>query len=157
MNYSFVLILVIFIIALWFAVTSERLDVSCPNNKYEKGKCGDGKSKLYIQGIGTVKDSVEELLNKTSSMTHTSIKIVKWRRSFILTFVIMLMSILLIFKRQLNCDEFILFFFIVFVPIYFSYTFYAQHFDRFPAEFMNKNIALIRKKLNLSNDVKIVI
>ena len=157
MNYCLILVLVLFILALLFALKSERLDLFCPNNKYVKGVCGDGKSKLYIQGIGSEKDSVEELLNKTSSITHASSKIVKWRRSFIFTCIIMLLVLLLIVKRQPTCPEVILLFFIVFVPIYFSYSFYFQHFDRFPSEYMDKNIALIRQKLKLGHDVKIVI
>ena len=141
----------IFFGLLLFALKSERLDLYCPSPPRERFEweekieespvmCKDGMSKFHAHP-GREDDDVATLLEKTEKVVVVNSNVVKWRRCFIITTLIMIMVWALIIQKMPSGPEFIFMFLVVFMPIYFSYMYYTQHFDRFSNEQVIENVS----------------
>lgn len=135
------------------AYKAERLDLYCPAEikKYCKDKCGDNKGKYYEKGQPKNSDNINELLNKIKISTNCEASTVKWRRSLLLAMIISLLISLIILQRFPSGKEMFLMVFITFIIIYFSFSYYEYHYNKYPMININKSVNYIRNKLRLEN------
>jgi uncharacterized membrane protein len=141
------------------AYTSERLDLYCPGevNKYCKNLCGDNKGKYYIQGQPKNTDNVNELLNKIKISANATLNTVKWRRSLLLAVVIAIFISMIILEKFPSGKQLFLMVFLTFIIIYFSFSYYEYHYEKYPVNNIHKSINYIRNQLNLKNLDEILI
>jgi len=141
------------------AYTSERLDLYCPGevNKYCKNSCGDNKGKYYIKGEPKSSDSVNQLLNKIKLSSNVASNTVKWRRSLLLSVVIVILISLVVLEKFPCGKQLVLMVFLAFIIIYFSFSYYEYHYEKYPVNNIHKSINYIRDQLNLKNLDEIII
>ncbi len=159
-----VILYVFLIFIFWFAFKSEKLDLFCPTNCENSGKteritefcgekCGDGKGKYYVDGIGNENDKVEKLLEKIEWLSDFDTKTTKWRRAYMLAFLIALLSLMISLKTFPSGEQLIVSIIIAFIVIYISFSYYNYHYERYPVYYTKKNIEHIRKKLKMKTPV----
>jgi len=147
-------------IGLYKSFFSEKSDLFCPPEvkKYCKNLCGDNKGKYYIKGQPKNTDSVNELLNKIKISTTCGSNTVKWRRSFLIAIVVCLAISLIILEKFPDGKLLFLMVFITFIIIYFSFSYYEYHYEKYPMINIDKSVNYIRNKLQLENiDMELVV
>ncbi len=136
------------------AYKSERLDLQCPYPSAPKNRCGTfGKGMAYQGTEPEENDDVPTLLNKVEKATYTEELTVKWRRSYIIAFLISLFVWGLVVYPVCNAPptgaQWVLTLLIAYFLIYFSFSFYYFHHYYSPINFTRESINLIRNKLNI--------
>jgi hypothetical protein len=133
--------------------SAERLDLYCPGEvkKYCKNLCGDNKGKYYVKGQPKNTDNVNELLNKIKISTNCGNSTVKWRRGLLLSVVICILISLVVLGKFPTGKEMFLMVFLTFIVIYFSFSYYEYHYEKYPIININKSVNYIRAKLKLDH------
>ncbi len=151
------IVYLITLVMLWMAYKSERLDLQCPYPSAPKSKCGTFGKGMAYQGTEPHKDDqVPQLLNKIEKATYTEELTVKWRRAYIIAFLISV-SVWLLVVYPL-CDglpngaQWVLTLLIAYFFIYFSFSFYYFHHYYSPTNFTRESINMIRNELNLKRE-----
>lgn len=135
------------------AYKAERLDLYCPPEvkQFCKNKCGDNKGKYYIKGKPENTDTINELLNKIKISSNCEGSTVKWRRCLLLSIIISILIALVIMQKFPSGRDFFLMVFLAFIMLYFSFSYYEYHYNKYPAININKSVNYIRNKLDLKN------
>lgn len=135
------------------AISGEKADLFCGPEvkKYCKNLCGDNKGKYYVKGQPKNTDSVNELLNKIKISSSCGSNTVKWRRSLLMSIVICILISLIILEKFPDGKSLFLMVFITFIVIYFSFSYYEYHYEKYPMINIDKSVNYIRNKLKLEN------
>lgn len=150
MSLAFTLNLVgylLMLVALFFVIKAEVTDMRCPNPNCSKEECGDyGKGMAYYGSNPSETDTIPELLDKILIASKTDERTVKWRRCFILSFLIATAICLLVLNQIPPVLSFILMLFISMAVWHFSFGYYAFHHYQAAIDNINESVDILRQK-----------
>lgn len=86
MDVKTIVIYIVLLAILWFALKSERADISCSAPGPE-GVCGPGKGRAYYFAHPENTDTREELLSKLVKTAKYDLTSVHWRRAMVVAIV----------------------------------------------------------------------
>lgn len=140
------------IILLQIAIPTEKSDLTCPNGPYTKNKklCKDGNGKLLQVGKYQKTDNANTILNKMNKLIINKQSQVYWRRYFILSFILAIVSNYVITDKLPDAKTFIVLFMVLYLGFSNMNSFYVYHYDN---KFDDKIVDGIKKvkKLIINN------
>jgi len=159
-DYVTIAVYIVTLGVLWMAYKSERLDLQCPYPSASKDKCGTfGRGMAYQGTEPNSDDTVPALLDKIEKATYTEELTVKWRKSYILAFLISLFVWLLVVYpisgKLPSAAQWMLMLLIGYLFIYFSHSFYYFHHYYSPICFTRESINMIRNKMNIQRECRL--
>ena len=147
-NFQVVMYIIIFIFA--FYALNKELSVWKCNPIYSKITDCQGTGDIdYRNSKPSQEDNCSELLKKVKTSSSVFIDSNKWRRSFVLSFVIVLLLFVLVITPS-KLPDWNLFYasvIIGFTVIYLSFSYYEAHIYNIPQEYVNESIRMIEEKM----------
>lgn len=138
---------ILLLIALVFVVKAEFTDIRCPNPNCPKEECGDyGKGMAYFGSDPSESDTIPQLLDKILIASKTEERTVKWRRCFILSFIIISAICILVLREIPPVVTFVLMLFIAMAVWHFSFGYYAFHHYQAAVDNINETVDILRQK-----------
>ena len=134
------LIIVICFIFGWWIIKNEATDTRCSS----EGVCLEGGSKYFISGKHAAGDTIEDTLKKIEYLNMTPSRMVMWRRAFIVSFLIVILSGLIL---KLPARDLTVIFLLSFIFINGMISFYRFHLDIYPQGFLQENVDALRFSL----------
>lgn len=141
-----IVVFILFALIVLWCLRSEKKDMFCPEQHCDSKLCGDGKGKWYQGGMPKTEDTTSDTLDKIVYLSEIESRTVKWRRSLILSLVVMGI-IYAIGSKVPSMKDFFLTLIPVFVVVYGSFSYYQYHYYKFPQEFIKQNVDKLRKKI----------
>lgn len=139
---------ILILVALVFVVKAELKDIHCPNPNCPKSECADyGNGMAYYGSTPSSSDTASKLLDKIQIAAKCDERTVKWRRCFIMSFLISVAIWLLVFGYIPSVFSFLLVLFIGMAVWHFSFGYYAFHHYQAAADNINGSVDLLRQKL----------
>lgn len=137
---------------LTFAISEEKRDLFCPDGctSWDSNLCKDGNGKYYNDGKITNTDSVTDTLEKIAYLTDTDDRTVKWRRSIIISIIIVIAISIMILNRVPTGSELFLYTGIIFIGIYSSFSFYEFHYYKYPKQYVKDAVQSVRMRVSES-------
>lgn len=151
---------------LFMAWKAEFLDLHCPYPSASKEECcGDGCGMAYRGSKPDIHDDNHTLLDRINVASRTEERTVKWRRSYMLAWVIFILIWLAVFYRESlfkNSEglasssglggwppyhTLIIFLFITTMVIYYSYSYYEFHHYDAPMRYIRESTQLLRERM----------
>nr|WNL49801.1 membrane protein [Marseillevirus sp.] len=144
---------ILLLFALMFVVKAEMTDIRCPNPNCPKDECADyGKGMAYFGSTPSEQDSVPQLLDKILIASKTEERTVKWRRCFILSFLIITAIWILVLQKVPSVVVFVLMLFIAMAVWHFSFGYYAFHHYQAAVDNIDEAVGILREKTEKCNE-----
>lgn len=153
MNWLTIIVYALSLFLLVRAAQAEHLDLNCPYpNSKPNECCGDGCGMAYRGSKPYHDDDLNTLFRKIKIATRTEERTVKWRRSYMLAWIILILVWLTIFyptyQKLPDYSTLIMFLFIATMVIYYSYSYYQFHHYDAPYRYIRESVDIIKNKLN---------
>ncbi|ALX27557.1 putative membrane protein [Golden Marseillevirus] len=143
---------ILVLVALFFVVKAEVTDMRCPNPNCSKDECGDyGRGMAYYGSEPQETDDIPKLLDRILVASKTDERTVKWRRCFILSFLVVTGICLLVLNQVPPVLSFVLMLFISMAVWHFSFGYYAFHHYQAAMDNVNKTVDILRQKTENCN------
>ncbi|AHA46020.1 putative membrane protein [Insectomime virus] len=138
---------ILLLIALIFVVKAEMTDIHCPNPNCPKSECADyGRGMAYFGSEPEEADTIPQLLDKILIASKTEERTVKWRRCFIMSFIIISAISLLVLCQIPPVATFVLMLFIAMAVWHFSFGYYAFHHYQAAVDNITESVDILRQK-----------
>lgn len=128
---TFIIYGIFIVLLLQIAIPTEINDMTCPNGPYTINKklCRDGNGKLFQVAKYNDTDSPNMILTKINKLIENKHTQVYWRRFFILSFILTIISHYLITDKLPDGKMFIILFTMFFLGVINMNSFYVYHYD----------------------------
>ena len=113
----------------------------------------DGNGELYALGRGDASEDTQTILNRITWAASLHKRINLWARVFLQTTFVVLLIILLIFRRLPKPQEIVITYFCVFVPIFSLENFMHTHGDVYNDYNIRANAQILRDRFDLTKAV----
>jgi hypothetical protein len=128
---NFIIYGIFIVVLLQVAIPTEKSDMTCPNGPYTINQklCRDGNGKLFQVGKYKKTDNVNTVLDKMNKLIINKQTQVYWRRFFILSFILTIVSHYLITNKLPDGKMFIILFIVLYLGVTNMNSFYVYHYD----------------------------
>ena len=154
MKWTTIVVYIVIGVILYIAVKAEWSDIYCPSQKYNAEECGEGCGMAYIGSDYDPNAGLSETLEKIDNASKADQRTVKWRRSLIISVVVVLCIFIFVLGRLPNGIELFICIVISEFFIWGSFSFYTFHHTDHAKHNINKNTEHIRAMSGLSKNVK---
>lgn len=138
---------VILLCILIYTIRMEKADLMCPNIHCESSECYEGNGKAYFGSKPETADSNTVLLDKIMIAAHADKVTVKWRRSYILAFIITCLLYLLVHRRVPEIYESVLSIVFIMIVFYFSFSYYEYHHLQHATDNLTKCVDILKENV----------